>query len=61
MYDADGGIVATENHENWDYYFGQYLYTVQLAQTMIDRILQAADELQVPLLELRPVGFAGMG
>jgi hypothetical protein len=43
LYDADGGMIDPQNRENWDYYFGQYLYTVELVEDVIEDILAAED------------------
>jgi hypothetical protein len=43
VFDANGGSVDPKNHENWDHYLGQYIYTVRLARTMIENILSAKE------------------
>ncbi len=43
LFDAYGQSVDPKDRENWDKYLGQYIYTLQIAKTMIDGILSSEE------------------
>lgn len=50
IFDQDGNPLDYDDRANWDKYLGQYIYSMQLAQQLIDGILISADPNNPPVI-----------
>lgn len=50
MFDENGNVLDEELHGNWNYYLGQYNYSMEVAKKMIDNILENADPERPPVI-----------
>lgn len=53
MFDENGNYVDQSFHTNWSYYLGNYIYTTQIAEEMINNILSSADPENPPVIILQ--------
>lgn len=53
LFDQYGRINDPKDYYNWDSYFGQYIYSLQLAKVLIEDILTFADSGQPPVIILQ--------
>jgi hypothetical protein len=53
MFDANGGYVDPKFHQNWDYYLGNYLFTINLIKQMVSNILSNSDPDNPPIIILQ--------
>lgn len=50
LFDQDGGLLELKDHDNWDAYLGQYIFSLRLARTLLDDILASADPSNPPVI-----------
>ena len=53
MFDANGGYVDPSNHQNWDYYLGNYNFSIGIAERMIKNILSQYPNDELPIIVLQ--------
>jgi hypothetical protein len=53
MYDENGQAIDLRNRANWNYYLGQYNYSLTLVISMLDGILEDADPGNPPVIILQ--------
>jgi hypothetical protein len=53
IFNANGGITPQSTHWNWQTYFGNYQYSLQLTEHMIQSILSSADPARPPVIILQ--------
>lgn len=53
MFDEKGNVLDEEIHGNWNYYLGQYNYTMDVATGMVVNILANADPQRPPVIILQ--------
>ena len=53
MFDENGRSINQEFHENWDYYLGNYMYSVKIIQQIVDDLLLDADPDNPPVIILQ--------
>lgn len=53
IFNANGGIIPQTTHYNWQAYFGNYQYSLKLAENIIQNILLAADPARPPVIILQ--------
>lgn len=53
MFDANGNIVDPAYHQNWDYYLGNYRFSITIAEKIVENILSQypADDLPIIILQ----------
>ena len=53
LFDKNGKMVDPNFYGDWNYYEGQYMYTIKYAQTLITDILEKADPEKPPIIILQ--------
>ena len=53
MFDENGNVLDEELHGNWNYYLGQYNYSMEVAKKLIENILANADPERPPVIILQ--------
>ena len=53
MFDANGNSIDPKFHKNWNYYLGNYMYAIRVAESMVDNILSQADPERPPVIILQ--------
>ena len=53
MYDENGGPLPVRYRANWNYYLGQYNYTLKVARKIVNNILRASDPERPPVIILQ--------
>jgi hypothetical protein len=53
MFDENGHYVEQEYHTNWDYYLGNYKFSVKMLERMVDNILRNYDPEDQPVIILQ--------
>ena len=53
MFDRNGDLVDVTFFQNWNYYEGQYIYTMKYIEKMVTRILANADPARPPVIILQ--------
>src|SRR5690606_12405824 len=50
MFDENGKVIPKRYQANWNYYLGQYNYSMDVAVEMVDNILSASDPENPPII-----------
>jgi hypothetical protein len=53
IYDDNGGIVEHDHYTNWNYYIDNYKFSINVAEKMVEQILQEADPENPPVIILQ--------
>jgi hypothetical protein len=53
MFSADGNIIEYKNFNNWNYYLGNYIFSISVAEKMISNIIKNSKENRMPVIILQ--------
>jgi hypothetical protein len=53
MFDENGNIVNPVYHQNWDYYLGNYKFSINIAEKLVDNILSQYSPEDLPIIVLQ--------
>jgi hypothetical protein len=53
MFDENGDLVSDIHHADWNYYLGQYKFSIRIATEMVNNILNNADPNRPPVIILQ--------
>jgi hypothetical protein len=53
MFDANGNVVDQQYRNNWNYYLGNYIFTIQIAEKIVNNLMAAADPKRPPIIILQ--------
>lgn len=53
MFDANGNIVDPAYHQNWDYYLGNYQFSITIAEKIVENILSQYSPDEIPIIVLQ--------
>jgi hypothetical protein len=49
-FDRNGGITDSDHSSNWNYYLDNYIFSIKIARSLIDKILLEADPQNAPVI-----------
>ena len=53
MFSADGKIIEYKNFNNWNYYLGNYIFSINVAEKMITNIIKNSEKNKMPVIILQ--------
>jgi hypothetical protein len=53
MFDGNGNVIEEQYRNNWNYYLGNYIFTISIAEKMVNNLMSQADPKRPPIIILQ--------